>query len=72
MKVTTLQIIMNLCFGKQKEKIYIHYYEGMLANPEDIQELAIWTFSAVFQKHIYFCSEEKKNLGFKRDHTRGD
>lgn len=63
---------MNLCFGKQNEKICLHYYEGMLANPEDIQELAIWTFSAVFQKHIYFCSEDKKNLGFKRDHTRDD
>lgn len=63
---------MNLCFGKQNEKICLHYYEGILANPEDIQGLAIWTFSAAFQKQIYFCSEGEKNASFKRDRTRGD
>lgn len=34
----------------------------MLANHQDIQELAACTFLVAFQKHIYFSSKRKKNF----------
>lgn len=59
-KVTPLQVIINLYFGKQNEQICLCDSERTLANYQDTEELAACTFFGCFSEIYLFLLKEKE------------